>query len=133
MVDKTGVQADPAKTPAILKMKAPTNLSELRQFLGMANQLSKSSPRLTEISQPLIELLSLKKSWLWGSDQQSAFSAVKSELLKPSVLALYDPEAPTKVSADASSHGLEAVLLQYNEAQWKPVVSASHLMSDSER
>ena len=45
IVDKTGVQADLAKTSAILKMKAPTNLSELRQFLGMANQLSKFSPR----------------------------------------------------------------------------------------
>ena len=32
------------------------------------------------------------------------------ELSKPTTLALYDPEALTKVSADASSHGLGAVL-----------------------
>ena len=98
----------------------------------MANQLIKFSPRLAEISQPLRELLSSKKSWLCGPDQQSAFLAVKSELSKPSVLVLYDPEAPTKVSADASSYGLGAVLLQYKKAQWKPVVYASHSMSYSE-
>ena len=57
-------------------MDAPTNLSDLRRFLGMANQLGKFSPRLAEITQPLRELLSSKKTWLWGPDQQSAFSEV---------------------------------------------------------
>ena len=103
IVDKTGVQADLAKTSAILQMDAPTNLSDLRRFLGMANQLGKFSPRLAEITQPLRELLSSKKTWLWGPDQQSAFSEVKSELSRPTILTLYNLEAPTKVSADASS------------------------------
>ena len=84
-------------------MDAPTNLSDLRRFLGMANQLGKFSPRLAEITQPLRELLSSKKTWLWGPDQQSAFSEVKSELSMPTILTLYNLEAPTKVSADASS------------------------------
>ena len=37
------------------------------------------------------------------------------------------------MSADASSYGIGAVLLQYNEGQWKPVAYASRSMSDSER
>ena len=120
---------DPAKTSAILQMDAPTNLSDLRQFLGMANQLGKFSPRLAEITQPLRELLSSKKTWLWGPDQQYTFS----ELSRPTILTLYNLEAPTKVLADASSYGTGAVLLQYNEGQWKPVAYASCSMSDSER
>ena len=62
IVDKTSVQADPAKTSAILQMDAPTNLSDLRQFLVMANQLGKFSPLLAKITQPLRELLSSKKT-----------------------------------------------------------------------
>ena len=76
--------------------------------------------------------MSSKKTWLWGPDQQSTFSEVKSELSRPTILALYNLEAPTKVSANTSSY-FGAVLLQYNEGQWKLVAYASHSMSDSER
>ena len=53
--------------------------------------------------------------------------------MKPTVLTLYDPKAPCKVSADASSFGLGAVLLQFKEREWKPVAYASRSMTDTER
>ena len=93
----------------------------LRWFIGMANQLGKFSPQLAKNTQPLRELLSSKKTWLWGPDQQSAFSEVMPELSKPTILTLFNLKAPTKVPVDASSYGDGAVLLQYNKSQWKPV------------
>jgi len=42
------------------------------------------------------------------------------------------PRADTKVSADASSFGLGAVLLQRNDDVWKPVAFASRTMSATE-
>ena len=38
----------------------------------------------------------------------------------------------TKISADASSHGLGAVLLQKNQQEWRPVTYASRAMSETE-
>lgn len=42
LIDQTGIRADPDKTAAIQKMKPPTNVSELRRFLGMVNSLGNS-------------------------------------------------------------------------------------------
>ena len=133
LVDGEGIRADPNKTSAITEMKPPTNISELRRFMGMINQLGKFSHNLADLTQPLRQLLSKKSAWLWGPDQDQAFANVKAELAKPTVLTLYDPLAPTKVSADASSYGLGAVLMQKSDSQWRPVAYASRSMTETER
>ena len=133
VVNKNGISPDPRKTKAVLEMESPQNLTELRRFMGMINQLGKFSPRLAELSQPLRELLSTKRQWLWSSSQEQAFKQVKEELSCPTVLALYSPQASSKVSADASSYGLGAVLVQKHEDQWKPVAYASRAMNETER
>ena len=133
VIDKHGIAADPDKLSAILQMKAPTNVPELRRFMGMVNQFGKFSPSLATISQPLRELLSKNTVWVWGPTQKSSFDAVKKELTKPPVLALYDPKAMTKVSADASSFGIGAVLLQKTDSGWRAVAFASRSMTEVER
>ena len=89
--------------------------------MEMVTQMGKFSPKLAQLSQPLRALLSTKQTWCWEPKQQEAFTLVKEELTKPSTLAYYDPAAETKVSADASSHGLGAVMLQMAENIWRLV------------
>ena len=101
--------------------------------MGLVNQLGKFSNRIAEISQPLRELLRSRNTWVWGPDQERSFEAINQELVKPTVLAMYDPQAETKVSADASSYGLGAVLLQSDGNNWKPVAYASRALSNTER
>ena len=79
-----------------------------------------------------ITILSKRNSWLRGPAKEDAFRRFKEELTKPTVLTLYDPNAPTKILADASSHGLGAVLLQHNGSNWRPIAYASWAMSDTE-
>ena len=133
VIDADGIRADPEKTKAIVNMSSPTSVSELRRFLGMANQLGKFTPNLAQITQPLRELLTKSRNWSWGPLQSKAFDLVKEELSKPTTLALYDPAASTKISADASAYGLGAVLLQKIDSHWKPVAYASRAMSETER
>ncbi len=134
VIDERGVRADPEKTAAILMMSTPKSITDLRRFMGMVNQLGKFSPRIAEISKLLRACLNTKNGWTtWGPDQDSAFADVKEELTRPMVLALYDPEAKTKVSVDASSFGLGAVLLQQHGEEWRPMAYASRAMSEAER
>ena len=133
IVDSQGIQADPEKTAAVREMNQPENVSELRRFLGMVNQMGKFVINLAELTQPLRELLKKNTKWQWNSPQEVAFVKIKEELCKPTVLSFYDPNLPTKVSADASSYGLGAVLLQQHNSQWKPVAYASCSMSETEK
>ena len=134
IIDGNGVRADPDKVAAVTGMPAPTNVSEVRRFMGLVNHLGKYIPHLADKSRPIRELLNKNSAWSWGPQQGQAFSDIKRDLTTPPGLALYDATADTKVSADASSYGLGAVLLQRKDtADWRPIAYASRALSDTER
>uniref|UniRef100_A0A3B5QZY7 Gypsy retrotransposon integrase-like protein 1 n=1 Tax=Xiphophorus maculatus TaxID=8083 RepID=A0A3B5QZY7_XIPMA len=134
VIDASGVSPDPDKVSAIRAMEEPRNISEVRRFLGMVNHLGKFLPHLAEKTRPLRDLLKKSNMWSWGPPQQQAFDAIKTDLTTPPGLALYDPNAETCVSADASSYGLGAVLLQkHADTGWRPVAYASRSLSDTEQ
>ena len=93
VIDHRGITADPNKTTAIQQMETPKSASELCRFLGMVNQLRKFSPNIAELSKPLRELLSAKKSWLWTPKQDKDFTKLKKVLITPNILIMYNPSA----------------------------------------
>lgn len=133
IISADGMRPDPDKTRAVQDMKEPTNVSELRSVLGMVNQLGKFLQNLAEKDKPLRELLSKKNQWCWGHEQQRTFCNLKRELSSAPVLQLYDPNKQLKISADVSSYGPGAVMLQKYGEVWSPVASASRSLTDKEQ
>jgi len=71
---------------------------------------------------------------LGGEPQQTAFFKLKEQLTATPVLVMYDPCNATIVSANASSYGLGAVLLQTQpDESCQPVVYASRALSSTEQ
>ena len=84
--------------------------------------MSKFIPNCAEKTRVLHELLLKDREWTWELAQREAFSNLKEILSVAPVLSLYDPNAETIVSADASNFGLGAVLLQKKEdGETKPI------------
>ena len=133
VIGKDGVQIDPTKVEAVTQMGEPTDIAQLRRFLGMVNQVGKYIPNLADITKPLRDLLSKNNAWLWTEAQQKAFDDVKKALVSAPTLALYDPAKETWVSSDASSFGVGAVLTQAQEdGGWKHVAYISRSLTPTE-
>ena len=90
----------------------------------MVNQLSKFEPHIAECTK-LRDLPSTKNHWTWGEIHQPAFSSVENSRASTPTLARYDASRQTKLSTDATSYGLGAVLLQNHDDQWRPVAYAT--------
>ena len=69
---------------------------------------------------------------MWGNPQDQAFHKVKAMLVSTNVVAYYDAGKPTVVSADVSSCGLRATLLQEQEGgELRPVAFCSRSLTDT--
>ena len=133
LIDEHGIRPDPGKFSAIKEMPVPTNIAELRRFLGMINHLSKFAPNLANFTKPLRDLLVRNNPWVWEAAQQKSFEEVKQIVTSSPVLALFSPKSYTVIFADASSYGLGAVLLQRQpQGELKPVAYISRSMTITE-
>ena len=129
-IDANGIFAHEDKIKAIVDMTAPTNIPELRSFMGMVNFMARFIPSLSTIMEPLSRLLKSDQEWTWDAQQEDAFAAVKNAMTKSTALAFYDHNRPTKLSSDASSYGLGAVILQEIDGEFRPVEYASHTLNE---
>ena len=72
--------------------------------------------------------------WTWSPVQEEAFVKLKALVTAAPVLAFYSPRARTVVSADASSFGIGAVLLQVQEDGRKaPLMYISRALTPTEQ
>lgn len=134
VLDKQGIRPSAIKVEAVTKMPAPTNVHELRSFLGMVQHYGAFIRNLATLSVPLNELLRKEVPWHWEKRQQKAFTDIKQSLVSMDVLVHYNPELPVVLSCDASAYGIGAVIAhRMPNGLERPVAFASRTLNSAER
>ncbi|XP_049316921.1 uncharacterized protein LOC125779690 [Bactrocera dorsalis] len=135
VITENSIMPGNRKLSAISNFPAPTNITELRRFLGLTGFFRKFVPEFSLITKPLTTMLrkSERNSFHWNEPQQQAFQRVIDLLTSAPVLALYDQNAQHEVHTDASSIGLAGVLMQsYDGKVWQPTMYYSRHCTEPE-
>ena len=131
MVSAAGIAPGPEKVASLQQMLDPTNLAELRAFLGLATYLGKFVPNMAATVKPLTRLLS--NTWCWDADCTTAADLIRHYVTTAPVLGLFDPNKSMRIEVDASGGELGAVLAQQlQDGWWQPVYYASRKLTGPE-
>lgn len=111
-ISAAGVGTDPSKISAIAQWPSLPSVKELRSILGLARYYRHFISHFGLLSKPLTNLLRKLVLFVWTSDHEAAFQALKVTLCQSPVLALPDFNKPFTIETDASESGVGAVLMQ---------------------
>ncbi|KAL5825390.1 hypothetical protein ACOSQ3_021453 [Xanthoceras sorbifolium] len=109
------VSVDPQKTEAIINWTQPTNVIEVRSFLGLAGYYRKFVEGFSKIAAPLTKLTRKEEKFVWSEACQQSFDELKRRLTLAPVLTLSSKEDGFTVYCDASRQGLGCVLTQHEK------------------
>ena len=123
-----GVKPWRKKIDAILCMEAPTNVKELRSFLGMVTYYRDMWPRRSHVLAPLTALIKTK-TFKWGPEQDRAFKEMKALMASDAILVYPDHNLGFDVESDGSDYQLGSVIKQ----KGRPVAYYSRKLSAAQK
>lgn len=133
-ISSEGIRQEQSKLRAIRELREPSDVAEVRRFLGMCSYYRKFVHRFSEIAAPLVELTKKAARFQWGDDERTSFKDLIAALARNATLAHFRHDAKTMVKTDASKKGIAGMLLQKSDdiADWKIVACCSRRLSASE-
>uniref|UniRef100_A0A3Q7ED62 Reverse transcriptase domain-containing protein n=1 Tax=Solanum lycopersicum TaxID=4081 RepID=A0A3Q7ED62_SOLLC len=110
MISQGELRMDEAKVKAIQDWEAPTKVTELCSFLGLANYYCRFIIGYSAIAAPLTELLKKNRPWLWSEECQGAFEGLKAAVIQEPVLMLPDFTKTFEIHTDASDFAIGGII-----------------------
>jgi len=111
IITPKGVKVDQEKIQAMLNWSRPTNISELRGFLGLTGYYRKFLRNYGVLARPLTILLR-KGQFCWNDEAEATFADLKKAMTSTPTLIMPNFDEPFIIESDASGDGIGAVLSQ---------------------
>ncbi|KAK2145165.1 hypothetical protein LSH36_697g00032 [Paralvinella palmiformis] len=105
-IDAEGSHSSGTTLSAINKAPTPTDITELRYYLGMVNHYGRFLPNLATVLVPMHQLLRKDAKWYWRKAQQEGFDRTKEMLNSPLVVTHFDLSKVLILTRDFSPDGL---------------------------
>ena len=129
-----GIKPDPERIVSLWNFPVPKDVTDVRSFLGLANQLSWFVPDFAHMTVRLWELTAKKNAFLWLEEHQREFEKVKELLTSEMVVTHFDPSLPVTVLMDASRlQGLGYALGHYINGRFKLVSCGSKSLTPTQQ
>lgn len=122
-LSREGIAPQQKKVAAILALKPPTNVKQLRRTLGIVQYYRDLWEKRTDLLAPLTDLVgecgTTKKKrkaapWRWEAEHDEAFSRIKEVIARDVILAYPDFTKKFVIYTDASTRQLGGVITQDN-------------------
>ena len=123
-----GIKPWRKKVDAILHLQPPTNVKQLRSFLGMVNYCRDMWPCCTHVLAPLTAVTG-KRAFTWTSECQQAFDQMKALVSSDALLVFPDHTQPFDIETDASDYQLGSVIKQNG----RPIAYYSRKLNSAQR
>jgi putative transposase len=124
-----GLQPQPKKVEAILRLTPPKTKRQLRHFLGMVNFYRDMWRMRSHLLAPLSALVSPKVKFEWRREHQDAFEQFKTLISKETLLTFPNFNEPFHIYTDASKYQLGAVIMQND----KPIAFYSRKLNSAQK
>jgi hypothetical protein len=112
VISANGVAIEPAKVTTVQQGHIPTNVKQLRVFLGLTGYYIRFIRHYGLLSKPLTQLLKKGVTFQWTPQAQQAFELLKESLMKAPVLGIPDFAETFVIETEASDIRMGAVLMQ---------------------
>ena len=112
VVTPDGISPDSDKVRVVQDFPTPTNLKQLRTFLGLANYYRRFIRGFSHIARPLNALTKKGVKFCWTQSCDDAFDKLKRALVSAPILAYPNFKKPFLLFVDASSTGIGFTLAQ---------------------
>ncbi|GFS95337.1 retrovirus-related Pol polyprotein from transposon opus [Trichonephila clavipes] len=133
IISAEGVRTDPDKISFVKDCNCPTDVHQLRSFLGLCTYYRKFVKNFSTIDRPLHKLTEAKQKFIWTVDCNNAFNKLKDALTSALILAYPEIGKQFILDTNASHESTGAVLTQEIDGQERVIAYFSKCLSKPER